>query len=142
MILETQVRALDTAIQSLDQQITLSNQPRVNKAFKDAWRQYTARWQVQRDSWLGAGDITRKFGFSEDVFNQFKDGYRKWLADYQQRIPSSALRPPAAPAQQPGVISSVFNSLFAGSGTALLVTALIIGGVIYILHEKKTERKR
>lgn len=137
MILETQVRALDTAIQQLDAQITSARDPRVNEPFREAWRAYTARWQVQRDSWLGAGDITRKFGFSESTFENYQAAYQRWLADFQKRIAGAARRPP--PAALPIAPTSFFGSMFQGTGT-LILTALIVGGVYYI-YKTKGNRK-
>lgn len=139
VILDSQVRSLDTAIQSLDAQISASKSPRVNESFKESWRAFTSRWAIQRDAWLSAGDITRKFGFSEDTYEQFKSAYQRWLADYQKRIVGVATKPPPAVAptpSQPIIKTPLFGNLFAGSGTALLLTALLLGGV-YIIYTKK-----
>lgn len=127
MILESQVRALDTAVQALDRQISASTAPRVNEAFKEAWRGYTSRWQIQRDEWLGGG---RKWGFNEDRYNDFKNAYGKWLADYQQRIVGAAAPPPVVSPPEPK--TPLFGNLFAGSGTAIVITALVIGGFLFI----------
>lgn len=136
------MRSLDTAIQSLDAQITASKSSRVNEPFKKSWRAFTARWAVQRDSWLSAGDITRKFGFSEDTYEQYRSAYQRWLADYQNRIVGQAAKPPAAVAptpSQPIIKTPLFGNLFAGSGTALLLTALLLGGV-YLIYTQKGKR--
>lgn len=130
MILESQVRALDTAVQALDKQITASTAPRVNDAFKEAWRGYTSRWQIQRDEWLFAPSVTRKFGFNEDRYNDFKTALGKWLADYQKRIVGAAAAPPAVKPPEPS--KPLFGNLFAGSGTAIVITALVIGGFLFI----------
>lgn len=125
MILESQVRALDTSIQSLDKQITESTESLVNEPFKESWRSYTTRWQIQRDSWLGSG-FTRKFGFNESRYNQFRDALLKWQADFQRRIKGEAVSPPKAQAPEPE--SSLFGGFFAGTGK-LAWAALAIGGV-------------
>lgn len=130
MILESQVRALDTAVQALDKQITASTAPRVNDAFKEAWRGYTSRWQIQRDEWLNAPSVTRKFGFNEDRYNDFKTALGKWLADYQKRIVGAAATPPAVKPVEPS--TPLFGNLFSGSGTAIVITALVIGGFLFI----------
>lgn len=130
MILESQVRALDLAVQALDKQITASTAPRVNEAFKEAWRGYTSRWQIQRDEWLLAPSLTRKFGFNEDTYNDFKKAFGKWEANYQQRIVGAAAPPPVVSPPEPS--TPLFGNLFAGSGTAIVITALVIGGFLFI----------
>jgi hypothetical protein len=137
LVTESQVRALDTAIQALDRQITASREPRVDEPFKEAWRSYTSRWQVQRDSWLAAGSVTRKFGFSEKVFEQYKVAFQKWQTDYQKRITGTAASPPAARPPEPS--KPLFGNLFAGSGTAVLIAGLIAGG-LYLYTQKRRSR--
>lgn len=141
MVLETEVRALDTAISQLEREISAARASGVNEPFREAWRAFTARWQIQRDAWLGAGDITRKFGFSESVYNDYRAGYLRWLADFQKRIAGAAATPPRAIAPPPSM--SLFGGLFAGSGTTLLLTAVVVGGVFYASKQKgKTWLKR
>jgi len=135
VILESQVRALDTAVQALDKQITASKAPRVDEAFREAWRGYTSRWQIQRDEWLNAPSVTRKFGFNEDRYNDFKNAFAKWEADYQRRIVGAAAPPPAVRPLEPS--SPLFGNLFAGSGTAIIITALVIGG-FYLLNKRRS----
>lgn len=135
MILESQVRALDTAIQALDGQITASKAPRVNEPFKESWRAFTSRWQIQRDEWLGAGSVTRKFGFSESKYEQFNTAFQKWQADYQKRIVGTAAAPPKVVPPEPS--TPLFGNLFAGTGTAVIIAALVVGGFLYINQRRK-----
>lgn len=134
LVTESQVRALDTAIQQLDRQITASKEPRVNESFKEAWRSFTSRWQVQRDSWLAAGSVTRKFGFSEKVFEEYKTAFQKWQTDYQKRISGTAASPPAARPPEPS--TPLFGNLFAGTGTTVVIAGLIVGG-LYLYSQRK-----
>jgi hypothetical protein len=136
VILESQVRALDTAIQNLDRQISDSKEPRVNEPFRESWRAYTTRWSIQRDEWLGAGSLTRKFGFSESVYNQFREAFLKWQTDYQKRIVGTAAAPPPAKAPTPET-SPLFGGFFAGTGTTLVWAALIIGGIWFINKNRR-----
>lgn len=135
LVLESQVRALDTAIQSLDQQITASKAPLVNEPFKKSWRSFTVRWQIQRDAWLQAGDITRKFGFSEAVYESFKTAFQKWLADFQRRVSGSAKAP--SPAVPPAPPRPLFGNVFAGTGTTLVIAGLILGGYLWYQQSQK-----
>lgn len=135
LVTESMVRALDTAIQSLDRQISASKEPRVNEPFKEAWRAFTSRWQIQRDAWLQAGSVTRKFGFSEKVYDQFKVAYQKWQADYQKRIKGTAATPPSVRPPEPS--RPLFGNLFAGTGTAVLIAGAIIGGIILFQKRRK-----
>lgn len=137
LVTESQVRALDTAIQQLNRQITASTVARVDEAFKESWRSFTSRWQVQRDSWLATGSVTRKFGFSEKVYEQYKTAFQKWLQDYQSRIVGAAASP--APARPPEPTKSLFGDLFAGSGTALVVAGLLLGG--FYLYSQRIRRR-
>lgn len=138
LVTESQVRALDTAIQALDRQITDSKESRVNEPFKEAWRSFTSRWQIQRDSWLAPGSVTRKALFSEKVYDEFKVALQKWQNDYQGRISGTAARPPAAVPPEPS--KPLFGNLFAGSGTALLIAGLIAGGLY--LYSTRQKRRR
>jgi hypothetical protein len=135
VILETQVRALDTAIQALESDIASASSPSVNESFRKSWRAFTSRWQVQRDAWLGAGDITRKFGFSESTFEAYRLAHQKWLADYQRRITGPAATPPVA--QAPVVSPSFFSTVFAGSGNTMLIAALIVGGLYFVYKQQE-----
>lgn len=135
LVTESQVRALDASIQSLDRQIIASKEPRVNESFRESWRAFTNRWQVQRDAWLQAGSVTRKFGFSEAVYDQFKVALQKWLNDFQSRIKGAAAKPPAARPPEPS--RPLFGNLFAGTGTALLIAGAIIGGLILFQRQKR-----
>jgi hypothetical protein len=134
VITESQVRALDTAIQSLDGQISASKAPRVNEPFKESWRSFTTRWQIQRDAWLSADSVTRKFGFSESIYEQFKGSLQKWQTDYQKRIVGIAATPPAARPPEPS--KPLFGNLFAGTGTTLLIVALAVGG-LYLYNNQR-----
>lgn len=138
LVTESQVRALDSSIQSLDRQISASKEPRVNEPFREAWRAYTTRWQIQRDAWLAAGSVTRKFGFSESVYDQFRVSFLTWQADFQKRIVGTASPPPTARPPEPS--KPLFGNLFAGSGTAVIVAGLIIGGV-YLYTQNKSKRR-
>lgn len=138
MILESQIRALDTAISNLDRQITLSKESKVDTAFKKSWRGFTSRWQIQRDSWLGSA-ASRKIGFNESRYNDFQTAFGKWQTDFQSRISGPALPPPIAikPTVKPSITSSLFGDLFEGSGTVLVIAACIVGGFIYLSKRRK-----
>lgn len=129
LVTESQVRALDTAIQALDKQITASKAPLVNEPFRESWRSFTSRWQIQRDAWLQAGSVTRKFGFSETVYEQYKASFAKWQNDFQKRIKGAAATPPAA--IPPAAVRPLFGNLFAGTGTTLVVAGLIVAGYLW-----------
>ena len=135
LVTESQVRALDNAIQSLDKQITASKAPLVNEPFRESWRSFTSRWQIQRDAWLQAGSVTRKFGFSEAVYEQFKTAFQKWQTDFQRRFSGSAAAPP--PAVPPAPSRPIFGNLFAGTGTTLVVAGLIVGGYLWYQQSRR-----
>jgi hypothetical protein len=133
LVTESQVRALDTAIQALDKQITASRAPLVNELFKESWRSFTVRWQIQRDAWLQAGSVTRKLGFSEKVYEQFKVSFQKWQTDFQKRIVGTSAAPPAV--RKPEPPRPLFGDLFAGSGTVIVIAGLVVAG--YLLYQKR-----
>lgn len=135
LVTESMIRALDTAIQSLDRQISASKEPRVNEPFKEAWRAYTVRWQIQRDAWLQHESVLRKALGSEKVYDQFKVALQKWQADYQRRIKGAAATPPKVRPPEPS--RPLFGNLFAGTGTALLIAGAIIGGIILFQQRRK-----
>lgn len=133
------MRSLDTAIQQLDAQITASKEPRVNEPFRESWRAFTSRWQIERDSWLGSG-IARKLGFNEERFEAFRAAYLKWQADFQKRITGAAVSPPVAPAPTVPKETSIpvfGGGFFAGLGTSLVWAALAIGGIWWFLTKNK-----
>ena len=134
MIVESQVRALDNSIQALDEQITSSRSTRVNEPWREAWRGFTTRWQIQRDSWLGASSVIRKFGFNESTYESYRFQLLKWQKDFQKRIEGAAPSPPkVVPPETPWSLTSIF---LGGNTTTLLLTALILGGVYYIYKQK------
>jgi len=138
VILESQIRALDKAIQALDRQITESRTPSVDEPFRKSWRLFTTRWQIQRDEWLQPGSTARKSFFSESRYESFKAAALKWLANYQKRIKGASAPPPkVAPVPPRPPSTSIFGNLFAGTGTAAIVTAIVIGGFFFIQNKRR-----
>jgi len=89
------LQAIDRAVGNLDQQISTSNAPRVDERFKQAWRGFTQRWQITRDTYQ-AGDWTTRSAASRIMprLDDFETALGRWLADFQARVSGTAAPPP------------------------------------------------
>ena len=93
------VAGIDRAVQDLDAQITRSKEPRVDERFREAWRDFTVRWQMQRDAFESAG--SRLFASrAMPILDDWTAAVRRWLADFQGRIGGAASPPPSSAAAQ------------------------------------------
>lgn len=85
------MEALDKLIASLRNDITGSKSPRVDRAFRDAFDAFNARWLEFMGStaeWSGRLFATRW----EPRYQDFVAAHGKWLADFQKRkLPNDPL---------------------------------------------------
>jgi len=126
----SRVRALDIAIQSLDAQISISKEARVNEAFKESWKSFVSRWQIDRDNWLGS---TWSRMFASQIaprLDDFQLAYQRWLENYQKRIPGTARVPKAIP-------ETYFGLQGLSIQTVILLAGLAIGGYWIVARRKK-----
>ena len=93
------VAGIDRAVQDLEAQITGSKEPRVDERFREAWRDFTVRWQMQRDAFDSAG--SRLFASrAMPILDDWTAAVRRWVADFQGRIRGAASPPPSSAAAQ------------------------------------------
>jgi hypothetical protein len=128
--IESMVRALDTAIHSLDNQIRASTEPRVNELFREAWSSFMSRWQIERDNWLGSV-WSRMFASQfASRFEDYKLAYQRWVNDFQQRVPG-ALSVPLAESE-----SSFFGLPELSAQTVLLLAGIVVGFWLFTKGKK------
>jgi hypothetical protein len=126
----SRVRALDTGIQSLDHQISSSSEKKVNESFREAWKGFVSRWQIERDNWLGSA-WSRLFATQfVSRFDDFRSAYQNWLSDFQRRIPGTVAVPLVTPQ------SSFFGLPELSMQTVLILTGLAVGFFIYNQRKK------
>jgi hypothetical protein len=102
------VAGIDRAVQNLDAQITRNKEPRVDERFREAWRDFTLRWQMQRDAFESAG--SRLFASrAVPILDDWTGAVRRWLADFQRRIRGAASPPPESAAAQAAQAASKPN---------------------------------
>ena len=93
------VAGIDRAVQNLDAQITRSKEPRVDERFREAWRDFTVRWQMQRDAFESAG--SRLFASrAVPILDDWTAAVRRWVGDLPRRRRGAAGAPPESAAAQ------------------------------------------
>jgi hypothetical protein len=132
------VQGVDRAIGGLDVQITASREPRVNAAFRQAWRDFTARWQMVRDSFQSWGSRLSA-SRAMPVLDDWSAAFRRWLADFQQRIGGAAAPPAPALPPTPSPTSPLTISAPGPRFTMLLLAAAVGALATFILLRPRAE---
>jgi hypothetical protein len=114
------VQGIDRAVQNLEAQIAASHEPRVDERFRKAWRDFTLRWQMVRDSFDSTG--SRLFASrAVPVLDDWTAAVRRWHTDFQRRITGVA----AAPAPSATVEAARTKAASAPELTSLLFAAAL-----------------
>lgn len=129
--LRAQIIGLDKLIRELDALVSASTAPRLNKPFRDAFRQWTARWglfRTEADSYMSR--LLSPFEMEERL-GQWRESYKRWLADVQKRIAAKDVPiHGSGPDPEKGIDLDPTKNL-PSLGTGLAVGALVaLGGVV------------
>jgi hypothetical protein len=122
------VAGIDRAVQNLDAQITRNKEPLIDERFREAWRDFTLRWQMQRDAFESAG--SRVFASrAVPILDDWTAAVRRWLADFQRRIRGAASPPAesaAALAAAKAATRPSWTGLLVGAAVGAVATFLLM----------------